>query len=93
MTSTKKQANTRAALPTWIGAGVGFIAFVLVGAIPGLLYGGYMGLIMAGAASIGLFGYGLGFPIVAVIGLIVLVATLVLSFFVPKLREALPPRA
>ena len=53
----------------------------------------WRGLIMAGAASIGLFGYGLGFPIVAVIGLIVLVATLVLSFFVPKLREALPPRA
>lgn len=52
----------------------------------------WRGLIMAGAASLGLFGFGLGFPIVALIGLVVVVATLVLSLFVPKLREALPPR-
>ena len=52
----------------------------------------WRGLIMAGAASLGLFGVGLGFPIVGMIGLIVVVATLALSFFVPKLRAALPPR-
>ncbi|MEP6297817.1 MAG: MMPL family transporter, partial [Ilumatobacter sp.] len=52
----------------------------------------WRGLIMAGAASLGLFGVGLGFPILGMLGLIVLVGTLVASFFVPKLREALPTR-
>ncbi len=52
----------------------------------------WRGLIMAGAASLGLFGVGLGFPIMGLIGMIVLVSTLIASFFVPKLREALPPR-
>ena len=35
-------------LPTYIGAGLGFIAYVIAGAVPGLLYGGYMGLAMSG---------------------------------------------
>ncbi len=52
----------------------------------------WRGLIMAGAASLGLFGVGLGFPILGMLGLIVFAATLVASFFVPKLREALPAR-
>ena len=52
----------------------------------------WRGLIMAGAASFGLFGVGLGFPVVGLFGLVVLVLTLVASFFVPKLREALPQR-
>ena len=52
----------------------------------------WRGLIMAGAASLGLFGVGLGFPIVGLIGLVAFVATLAASFFVPKLREALPER-
>jgi len=34
---------------TLIGSIVGLIAFIFVGAIPGLLYGGHMGLMMAGA--------------------------------------------
>jgi hypothetical protein len=38
-----------ASLPTYIGAGTGFVAFIAFGAMPGLLYGGYMGLMMAGA--------------------------------------------
>ncbi|MGA9278454.1 MMPL family transporter [Ilumatobacter sp.] len=53
----------------------------------------YRGLIMAGGAAIGLLGVGIGFPILGLIGLVVLVGTLILSLFVPKLREALPPRA
>lgn len=35
-------------LPTYIGAGIGFVAYLIVGAVPGLLYGGYMGLAMSG---------------------------------------------
>ncbi len=35
-------------LPTYIGAGLGFIAYLVIGAVPGLLYGGYMGLAMSG---------------------------------------------
>ena len=31
------------------GLGVGFVSFLAIGLVPGLLYGGYMGLIMAGA--------------------------------------------
>ena len=35
-------------LPTYLGAGVGFVAYLVMGAVPGLLYGGYMGLAMSG---------------------------------------------
>ncbi|WP_083914585.1 MMPL family transporter, partial [Ilumatobacter nonamiensis] len=52
----------------------------------------YRGLIMAGGASLALLGVGIGVPVLGLVGLGVLVVTLVLSFFVPKLREALPPR-
>ncbi|MBI4402702.1 MAG: hypothetical protein HY537_00995 [Deltaproteobacteria bacterium] len=36
-------------LPTLIGSGVGFVSFLVFGALHGVVYGGYMGLIMAGA--------------------------------------------
>lgn len=36
-------------LPTHIGAGIGFLTCALIGAIPGVLYGGYMGLAMTTA--------------------------------------------
>lgn len=45
--------NHLALMPTYIGAGLGFLAFALIGAIPGVLYGGYMGMVMANA----LFGH------------------------------------
>ncbi len=45
--------NHIALLPTYIGAGLGMLAFLLVGAVPGVLYGGYMGLVMTEA----LFGH------------------------------------
>lgn len=35
-------------ISTYTGAVVGFISFIVFGAVPGLLYGGYMGLIMSG---------------------------------------------
>lgn len=41
--------KTKAALSTKIGAGVGFVVFLVVGAIPSLLYGAYMGLMVAGS--------------------------------------------
>jgi hypothetical protein len=41
--------KTNLKLATQIGAGVGLLVFITVGAIPGLLYGGYTGLMMAGA--------------------------------------------
>ncbi len=34
-------------LETWFGAGVAFVAFLLTGAVPALVYGGYMGLMTA----------------------------------------------
>lgn len=45
--------NHIALLPTYIGAGLGMLAFLLIGAVPGVLYGGYMGLVMTEA----LFGH------------------------------------
>jgi RND superfamily putative drug exporter len=51
----------------------------------------WRGLIMAGSASLALLGVGIGVRVLSLIGLAVLVITLVLSFFVPKLRQALPP--
>lgn len=52
----------------------------------------WRGLIMAVGASLGLFGRGLGFPSIGLIGVAVFVGALVASFFVPQLRRALPPR-
>ena len=43
------QRNHIALLPTYIGTALSFLAYVAVGAVPGILYGGYMGLTMAGA--------------------------------------------
>lgn len=45
------RANTS---PTLIGSGVAFVTFLLTGAVPSLVYGGYVGLI-AGSA---IFGHG-----------------------------------
>jgi putative drug exporter of the RND superfamily len=53
----------------------------------------WRGLIMAGGASFALLGIGIGVPLMGALGAVVLVATLLLSFVVPGLREALPPRA
>lgn len=48
MATTKEHTNElRAPLSAKLGATVGFLAFLGVGLVPGLLYGGYMGLIMA----------------------------------------------
>ena len=33
--------------PTYGGAALGFVAYLILGVVPGLLYGGYMGLVMA----------------------------------------------
>ena len=52
----------------------------------------WRGLIMAGGASLALFGVGIGVQGLARIGLAILVLTLLLSFFVPRLRKALPQR-
>jgi hypothetical protein len=38
--------------PTLIGAGIGLAAFLAIGLLPGLLYGGYAGVLLAG----GIFG-------------------------------------
>lgn len=52
----------------------------------------WRGLIMAGAASFALLGIGIGVPLMGALGAVIFVATLLLSFVVPGLREALPPR-
>jgi hypothetical protein len=50
MKATQTVPKKRAVnLPSYVGAGAGFVAFIALGAMPGLLYGGYMGLMMAGA--------------------------------------------
>ena len=43
------QRNHIALLPTYTGAAVALLAYVAVGAVPGILYGGYMGLTMTAA--------------------------------------------
>ncbi|MEM9042648.1 MAG: MMPL family transporter, partial [Actinomycetota bacterium] len=52
----------------------------------------WRGLLMAGGASLALLGVGLGIDAVPPIGLAIIVLVLLASFFVPKLRQALPPR-
>ncbi len=44
MTSKRKHFML---IPTYAGAALGFISYLFVGAVPGLLYGGYMGLAMS----------------------------------------------
>ena len=36
-------------LPTYIGTAVSFLTYLVLGAVPGILYGGYMGLVMSTA--------------------------------------------
>lgn len=43
--------KTKMLLPTYTGALIGFLVFLAIGAIPGLLYGGYMGLTMLAALT------------------------------------------
>ena len=52
----------------------------------------WRGLIMAGGAALALLGAGLRLNTLSMVGVVILVGALVLSFFVPKLRQALPPR-
>ena len=40
------KSTTKKMLATYIGAAFGFVSFVFLGAIPGVLYGGYAGLTM-----------------------------------------------
>lgn len=47
-TTNETRSVHRDLIPTYVGAAIGFIAFIVIGAIPGMLYGGYMGLVMAG---------------------------------------------
>ncbi len=49
MTTTKKNTSK---LFTLVGAGVGLAAFLAVGLLPSILYGGYAGVLLAG----GIFG-------------------------------------
>jgi len=53
----------------------------------------WRGLIMAGGAAFAFLGVGIGLPILGAVGVMVLIATLVLSFFVKGLRDAVPARA
>ena len=72
--------TTEAMLPTAIGSGLGFLGFVAVGAVPSLLYGGYMGLTLAAV----LFGTPVdvsGLSSVMVFGGMFLGFVAVLSFF------------
>jgi hypothetical protein len=47
---TTKTSNPK--LPALVGAGIGLAAFLAVGLLPSLLYGGYAGVLLAG----GIFG-------------------------------------
>jgi hypothetical protein len=48
MLSIKDRIEKSQKTLTYIGAGIGFAAFLVLGAVPGMLYGGYAGLAMAG---------------------------------------------
>ena len=52
----------------------------------------WRGLIMAGSIAFALFGFGIGLPMLSALGVVFALAILVMSFFVPGLREALPER-
>ncbi len=52
----------------------------------------WRGLIMAGAIAAAFLGVGIGIPMIGALGVVIAVATLLLSFVLPGLREALPPR-
>ncbi len=52
----------------------------------------WRGLIMAGFASITLLGLGLGLPVLALFGVVLLVGTLLASFGFAPLRRVVPPR-
>ena len=45
-------ATNNKKVPTLVGAGIGLALFIAVGLLPGMLYGGYAGVLLAG----GIFG-------------------------------------
>jgi uncharacterized protein involved in cysteine biosynthesis len=49
MLSAQDRVDRGVNILTFSGAGLGFLAYLVLGVIPGLLYGGYAGLFMAGA--------------------------------------------
>ena len=53
-------SNKPSKLPALVGAGIGLAAFLAIGLLPALLYGGYAGVLLAG----GIFGT----PVTASIG-------------------------
>jgi putative drug exporter of the RND superfamily len=52
----------------------------------------WRGLIMAGAAALAALGVGIGITLLAAVGAVLVIATLLLSFVVRGLRDPLPPR-
>lgn len=47
-TTTRSTRNTRKSnTESWFGAGLAFVAFLFSGAIPAIVYGGYLGLILS----------------------------------------------
>ena len=49
MTTATTQTAPRYKLHTLVGAGIGLAAFLAVGLLPAVLYGGYAGVLLAGA--------------------------------------------
>lgn len=46
-TTTTPRRSHLPFVPSYIGTGLGFLAFLVLGAVPGTLYGGYVGLGMS----------------------------------------------
>ena len=49
MLSAQDRVDRGVSILTYSGAGIGFLAYLVLGLIPGLLYGGYAGLFISGA--------------------------------------------
>jgi hypothetical protein len=78
MTATTRSNRT----PTLVGAGVGLVAFLAVGLLPTLVYGGYAGVVLAAALSGAPVGPALGVRILIGLGMVLGVASVAALFTV-----------
>jgi hypothetical protein len=66
MTATTRSNRT----PTLVGAGIGLVAFLAVGLLPTLVYGGYAGVILAAGLSGAPVGPALGVKLLIGLGMV-----------------------
>jgi hypothetical protein len=82
MTTSTASTTPRYRLHALVGAGVGLVAFLAVGLLPTILYGGYAGVILASAVSGGPVAATFAVRVLIVVGMVLGVTSVAALFAV-----------